>query len=82
MSKAYETIRNILVTEKSAVLKEANQYAFKVAPKATKLEVADAIEAAGIRVVVDNRDEKIGYKIREARSIDRVRANALTGRRP
>ena len=34
MSKAYETIRNILVTEKSAVLKEANQYAFKVAPKA------------------------------------------------
>lgn len=44
MSKAFETIRNILVTEKSAVLKEANQYAFKVAPKATKLEVADAIE--------------------------------------
>ena len=35
-------------------------------------KVADAIEAAGIRVVVDNRDEKIGYKIREARSIDRV----------
>ncbi|MCC6103208.1 MAG: threonine--tRNA ligase, partial [Olegusella sp.] len=28
--------------------------------------------AAGIRVKVDDRDEKIGYKIREARSIDRV----------
>ena len=51
MSKAYETIRNILVTEKSAVLKEANQYAFKVAPKATKLEVADAIEEIyGVKV--------------------------------
>ena len=25
-----------------------------------------------IRVKVDNRDEKIGYKIREARSLDRV----------
>ena len=51
MSKAYEIIRNILVTEKSAVLKEANQYAFKVAPKATKLEVADAIEEIyGVKV--------------------------------
>ena len=35
-------------------------------------KVAAQIEAAGIRVTVDNRDEKIGYKIREARSIDRV----------
>ena len=51
MSKAYEIIRNILVTEKSAVLKEANEYAFKVAPKATKLEVADAIEEIyGVKV--------------------------------
>ena len=35
-------------------------------------EVADAIAAAGVRVAVDDRDEKIGYKIREARGIDRV----------
>ncbi len=42
-------------------------------------EVADAIEAAGIRVVVDNRDEKIGYKIREARSIDRVPYMVIVG---
>ena len=35
-------------------------------------EVAGALQAAGIRVKVDNRDEKIGYKIREARSLDRV----------
>ena len=35
-------------------------------------EVASALQAAGIRVKVDNRDEKIGYKIREARSLDRV----------
>ena len=41
--------------------------------------VADAIEAAGIRVVVDNRDEKIGYKIREARSIDRVPYMVIVG---
>ena len=42
-------------------------------------KVADAIEAAGISVVVDNRDEKIGYKIREARSIDRVPYMVIVG---
>ncbi|WP_417056467.1 threonine--tRNA ligase [Ellagibacter isourolithinifaciens] len=42
-------------------------------------KVADAIEAAGIRVVVDNRDEKIGYKIREARSIDRAPYMVIVG---
>lgn len=35
-------------------------------------EVADKLAASGIRVKVDDRDEKIGYKIREARSLDRV----------
>ncbi len=35
-------------------------------------EVAKKLAAAGIRVKVDDRDEKIGYKIREARSLDRV----------
>ena len=34
--------------------------------------VAERLKAAGVRVVVDERDEKIGYKIREARGIDRV----------
>lgn len=35
-------------------------------------KVTGQLEAAGIRVVCDDRDEKIGYKIREARSTDRV----------
>ena len=34
--------------------------------------VAQKLREAGVRVKVDMRDEKIGYKIREARSIDRV----------
>ena len=42
-------------------------------------EVAAQIEKAGIRVAVDNRDEKIGYKIREARSIDRVPYMVIVG---
>ena len=36
------------------------------------LEVGAALKAAGVRVRVDERDEKIGYKIREARGVDRV----------
>ena len=35
-------------------------------------QVAAQLEDAGIRVAVDDRDAKIGYKIREARSTDRV----------
>ena len=35
-------------------------------------QVASKLEEAGVRVVVDDRDEKIGYKIREARGVDRV----------
>lgn len=34
--------------------------------------VTEALQNAGIRAVLDERDEKIGYKIREARSIDRT----------
>ena len=34
--------------------------------------IADKIAAAGVRVKVDDNDEKIGYKIRQARSVDRV----------
>lgn len=35
-------------------------------------KVYKAIEDAGIRVVLDDRNEKIGYKIREAQQVDRV----------
>ncbi len=40
--------------------------------RAYALEVGQVLRAAGIRAVVDERDEKIGYKIREARGVDRV----------
>ncbi len=35
-------------------------------------EVYEKIKAAGIRVEIDERSEKIGYKIREAQQVDRV----------
>ena len=34
--------------------------------------VCEALCGAGVRAVLDERDEKIGYKIREARGVDRV----------
>ena len=40
--------------------------------RAYALEIGAAMRKAGIRVKVDERDEKIGYKIREARAVDRV----------
>ena len=40
--------------------------------RAYALEVGAKLRTAGIRVKVDERDEKIGYKIREARAVDRV----------
>lgn len=35
-------------------------------------KVTSALDNAGVRVVCDERAEKVGYKIREARSVDRV----------
>ena len=35
-------------------------------------EVTDQLKAAGVRVVLDERNEKIGYKIREAQQVDRA----------
>ncbi len=40
--------------------------------RAYALEVGKVLRDAGVRVKVDERDEKIGYKIREARGVDRV----------
>ena len=40
--------------------------------RAYAAEVTAKLKGAGIRVVNDERDEKIGYKIREAHEVDRV----------
>lgn len=40
----YDIIQTLMLTEKSAILKERNQYAFKVGKKFSKLEIADAVE--------------------------------------
>lgn len=52
---AYDIIKNIMMTEKCAALKEANKYAFRVSSDATKHQIADAIEAIyGVKVASVN----------------------------
>ena len=66
---SYDMIRNILVTEKSTLLKEANQYAFKVDPKASKLQIAAAVEEIyGVKVASVNIINCLGKKKRAGRS--------------
>ncbi len=42
-------------------------------------KIYDELRANGIRVVLDDRNEKIGYKIREARQVDRVPYMVIVG---
>ena len=46
----------------------------------TQEEVAERLEACGIRVELDDRNEKIGYKLREARN-QRVNYICVIGQR-
>jgi len=65
----YDVIVNLLMTEKSALLKEQNQYAFKISPKASKVEVADAVEKIyGVKVASVNVMNYSGKPKRSGRS--------------
>ena len=44
-------------------------------------EVYEALRNAGIRVEMDSRNEKIGYKIREAQTVDRVPYMLIIGQK-
>ncbi|MCR5002385.1 MAG: threonine--tRNA ligase [Lachnospiraceae bacterium] len=54
------------------VSEKTNDYAAKV---------ADAIENNGVRVQLDDRNEKIGYKIREAQQVDRCPYMLIIGQK-
>ncbi|MCQ2414041.1 MAG: His/Gly/Thr/Pro-type tRNA ligase C-terminal domain-containing protein, partial [Clostridia bacterium] len=44
-------------------------------------KVTDTLAAAGVRVELDNRNEKIGYMIREAQVVDRVPYMVIIGQK-
>ena len=65
----YDIVKHLMMTEKSALLKEQNKYAFRVAVKATKLEVAAAIEEIyGVKVKSVNVLNFMGKLKRAGRS--------------
>lgn len=69
MKSAYDVIVNLMMTEKSALLKDQNQYAFKVQTGATKFEVATAIEKIyGVKVKSVNLMNYKGKPKRAGRS--------------
>lgn len=71
MKSPYEIIKTVLVTEKCAVFKEQNKYAFKVDKDAKKQEIAGAIEKIfGVEVKsvnVSNYDGKLKRSGRSAK---------------
>lgn len=54
------------------VSEKNNEYAKKV---------SDSLDAAGVRAVLDDRNEKVGYKIREAQQVDRAPYMLILGAR-
>lgn len=66
---AYETIIHLMMTEKGALLKEHKQYAFKVDPKASKSDIAAAVETIyGVKVSSVNTMTYHGKPKRSGRS--------------
>ena len=75
MKHAHEILLRPLVTEKSMLARENhNRFVFKVAPQATKLEIARAVEKAFSVKVVEVRTINVSGK--------KKRRGRMTGRKP
>ncbi len=81
MSNEYAVIETILATEKSMNIKDLNQYMFKVAPGASKIEIAKAVEriysvkVASVNVV--NRKGKLRRANRRSKHAGRTADSRL-----
>lgn len=65
----YDIVKHLMMTEKSALLREQNKYAFKVDVKSTKLEIASAVEQIyGVKVKSVNILNFLGKLKRQGRS--------------
>lgn len=70
MNQPYEIIQTIALTEKATLLSDTlNQYVFKVAPRANKLQIKQAIETLlGKKVVSVNTANYAGKARRQRRA--------------
>lgn len=76
MTTLYEVLRRPLITEKSNYLGKLNQYAFEVAPEATRTMVKDAIET-----LFDVKVERVNIINTAAKRGRRARSRRLLVRR-
>lgn len=69
MKYPHQILLRPLITEKSMLARESNnQFAFKVAPEATKLDIANAVEKAfSVKVVEVRTINVLGKKKRRGR---------------
>lgn len=78
MSTIYDVLRRPIITEKSNYQSGVlNQYAFEVAPSATKTEIKEAVE-----VLFDVVVERVNVMIVPAKRTRRGRGRRLVVRRP
>lgn len=77
MRTPYDIIKNVMITEKSAVLAEQKKYVFRVSTDAEKIEIGKAVEALfdGAKVESVNVMNYMGKEKRSGRS-------SKVGRRP
>jgi large subunit ribosomal protein L23 len=70
MNESYDLIQTIALTEKATLLSEKlNQYVFRVAPRANKLQIKQAVEQLfGKKVLSVNTANFAGKKRRERRA--------------
>lgn len=76
MQDLYQVIKNIRLTEKATLLGEKNnEFVFKVDPKATKVEIRQAVEKIFGKEVVAVRTANFDGKAKRERRADYGRTN-------
>ncbi len=76
MQDLYQVIKNIRLTEKATLLGEKNnEFVFKVDPKATKVEIRQAVEKLFGKEVVAVRTANFDGKKKRERRADYGRTN-------
>ena len=73
-AKHYDTILSPIITEKATILSEQNKVVFRVAPKATKPQIKEAVEklfdvkVTGVNTLITKGKKKVFRGLRGQRS--------------
>jgi len=76
MNEPHQIIETVVLTEKATILGEKkNQYVFRVAPRATKLQIKEAVKQLFGKTVVAVNTCNFDGKLRRKRRVDQGRTN-------